>query len=55
MDDAFEDVRIHTFGYSSGISRESALNVHDFARSLLAAVHDSPVISPRRKGAYFVT
>jgi hypothetical protein len=43
-DDAFRDVRIHTFGYSSSISGESILNVQDFARSLLAAVHDSPAI-----------
>lgn len=46
VDDAFhQDVRVHSFGYSSGISRESILNVRDFANSLLAAVKDSPVIS----------
>lgn len=44
-DNAFEDVRIHTFGYPASLDRESILNVHDFARSLLAAVKDSPVIS----------
>lgn len=43
LDDAFCDVRIHSFGYSSGISRESVLNVRDFASSLLAAIKDSPV------------
>lgn len=43
-DDAFSDVRIHSFGYSSGLNRESVLNVRDFAQSLLGAVMDSPVI-----------
>jgi hypothetical protein len=43
-DYAFRDVRIHTFGYRSGINRESILNVQDFARSLLAAVMDAPTI-----------
>ena len=44
-DEAFRDVRIHTFGYASGISRESVLNIPDFARSLLYSVHDSPSIA----------
>ncbi|KAK3315094.1 hypothetical protein B0H66DRAFT_606001 [Apodospora peruviana] len=44
-DQAFHDVRIHSFGYPSGISRESILNLTDFARSLLAAVHDSPAMN----------
>ncbi|KAI8304311.1 hypothetical protein K4K59_012834 [Colletotrichum sp. SAR11_240] len=44
-DDAFKDVRIHTFGYSSGLNRESVLNVHDFASSLLSAIQDSPAIA----------
>lgn len=44
-DEAFRDVRLHSFGYSSAISRESILNVRDFARALLAAVKDSPVIN----------
>lgn len=44
MDDAFQDVRIHSFGYSSALNRESVLNVRDFAKSLLCAVKDSPVI-----------
>ena len=43
-DEAFRDVRIHTFGYSSSISQQSILNVPDFAASLLAAVHDAPAI-----------
>jgi hypothetical protein len=44
-DSAFEDVRIHTFGYPAALSRESSLNVYDFARSLLAAVKDSPTMN----------
>lgn len=45
-DDVFhQDVRVHSFGYPSGLSRESILNVRDFAKSLLAAMKDSPVIS----------
>ncbi|SPO03043.1 uncharacterized protein DNG_05724 [Cephalotrichum gorgonifer] len=39
-----DDVRIHTFGYSSAIARESSLNLHDFARQLLAAITDAPAI-----------
>jgi hypothetical protein len=45
QDDAFKDVRIHTFGYPSGVSRESIINISDVARSLLAAVKDSPVMN----------
>ncbi|KAJ9137442.1 GPI inositol-deacylase [Pleurostoma richardsiae] len=48
-DAAFADVRIHTFGYHSGLSRDSILNIHDFARSLLGAIHDAPGI-PRNQG-----
>lgn len=44
-DEAFQDVRIHTFGYASGLSRESVLHVPDFARSLLSCIHDAPSIS----------
>ncbi|KAI1842336.1 hypothetical protein JX266_011504 [Neoarthrinium moseri] len=43
--DGFRDVRIHTFGYSSGVSRDSVLNIYDFARSLLAAVQDAPTMT----------
>ncbi|KAK4140015.1 vegetative incompatibility protein HET-E-1 [Dichotomopilus funicola] len=44
-DEAFKDVRIHTFGYPSGVTRESIINVSDIARSLLAAVKDSPIMN----------
>lgn len=43
-DPAFQDVRIHTFGYNSNWSKESTLNVQDFAKSLLGSVQDCPVI-----------
>ncbi|EFW99551.1 GPI inositol-deacylase [Grosmannia clavigera kw1407] len=42
QDEAFSDVRIHTFGYASSWGTESVLNIHDFAMSLLAAIEDSP-------------
>ncbi|KAJ5628450.1 hypothetical protein N7490_010678 [Penicillium lividum] len=48
-DQAFQDVRIHTFGYASAFSQESFLNIPDFARSLLYAIHDSPVITRESK------
>ncbi|PMD37923.1 WD40 repeat-like protein, partial [Hyaloscypha variabilis F] len=43
-DPSFKNVRIHTFGYASKWAeiKSSALNVHDFAKSLVAAIHDSP-------------
>ncbi len=41
-EDGFSDVRIHAFGYPAGATRESVLNVRDMARSLLAAIRDSP-------------
>jgi hypothetical protein len=43
-DAAFRNVRIHTFGYASGLSRESVLHIPDFARSLLGSLHDAPSI-----------
>lgn len=54
MDDAFCDVRIHSFGYSSGLSRESILNVRDFASSLLAAIKDSPVMNRGEKVCFLM-
>jgi pimeloyl-ACP methyl ester carboxylesterase len=43
-DPPFKNVRIHTFGYASKWAeiKSSALNVHDFAKSLVAAIQDSP-------------
>ncbi|KAK3306822.1 uncharacterized protein B0T15DRAFT_528350 [Chaetomium strumarium] len=48
-DDAFRDVRIHTFGYPSGVTRESIINISDIARSLLASVKDSPSMNLKSK------
>ncbi|RYC61478.1 hypothetical protein CHU98_g4743 [Xylaria longipes] len=44
-DDAFHDVRIHTFGYSSGLNRVSVLDIQDFASNLLACVHHCPTMT----------
>jgi hypothetical protein len=44
-DDALKDVRIHTFGYPAGVAKESIINISDIARSLLAAVKDSPLMN----------
>lgn len=44
QDDAFKDVRIHTFGYNSNWDKVSTLNLHDFAKSLLGSLHDCPLI-----------
>ncbi|KAI0452700.1 hypothetical protein F5B21DRAFT_506079 [Xylaria acuta] len=49
-DDAFHDVRIHTFGYSSGLNRESVLDIHDFASNLLACVHHCPTMTSNTSG-----
>jgi hypothetical protein len=38
-------VRIHSFGYPAAATRDSVLNVRDISRSLLAAVHDSPLMN----------
>lgn len=43
-DPGFKDVRIHSFGYNSDWSKESVLNLHDFAKSLLGSIEDCPSI-----------
>ena len=43
-DAGFQDVRIHSFGYNSNWEKESTLNIHDFAKSLLGSIQDSPNI-----------
>jgi hypothetical protein len=48
-DDAFKDVRVHTFGYPSAVTRESIINIADIARSLLAAIKDSPLMNKGRQ------
>lgn len=49
----FKDVRIHTFGYDSNWEKESVLNVHDFAKSLLEWIKNCPSI-PRDSKASLV-
>lgn len=53
QDNAFRDVRIHTFGYKSNWDRTSTLNIHDFAKSLLGSLHDCPHI-PKGSTVCFV-
>lgn len=43
-DAGFRDVRIHSFGYNSNWDKESNLNLHDFAKSLLGSMQDCPLI-----------
>lgn len=45
-DPDFKHVRIHSFGYKADWKekQDSILNIHDFGKSLLAALHDSPLI-----------
>ena len=43
-DFGFRDVRIHSFGYNSNWTKESTLNLHDFAKSLLGSIQDCPLI-----------
>jgi hypothetical protein len=43
-DPGFQDVRIHSFGYSADWEKESTLNINDFAKSLLGSLQDCPVI-----------
>ena len=40
----FRNARVHTFGYDSNYDKSSILNVHDFAKSLLEWVTNSPEI-----------
>jgi hypothetical protein len=44
LDAAFGDVRVHSFGYNSNWDKESTLNIHDFAKSLLGSIQDCPAI-----------
>ena len=43
-DNGFRDVRTHSFGYNSNWEKESSLNIHDFAKSLLGSIQDCPLI-----------
>lgn len=54
-DEAFRDVRIHSFGYASGISRDSILGLRDFAKSLLGAIKDCPAMGRGDKVSFPLT
>lgn len=43
-DPAFHDVRVHSFGYDANFEKESILNLHDFAKALVGALHDCPLM-----------
>ena len=43
-DDAFQDVRIHSFGYDSDWTKGSTLGIQDFAKTLLGSILDCPHI-----------
>lgn len=43
-DPGFQDVRILSFGYDSNWDKESTLNLHDFAKSLLGSIQDCPLM-----------
>ena len=45
----FRDVRIQSFGYNSNWEKESILNVNDFAKSLVGAIRDCPLMSRTSK------
>ncbi|KAK4118645.1 hypothetical protein N657DRAFT_659477 [Parathielavia appendiculata] len=53
-DNDFLDVRVHTFGYKAdwGERRDSILDIHDFAQSLLGALRNHPGI--RRSGTRII-
>ena len=44
QDAAFKKTRIHTFGFHSNWVKDSILNVHDFAKSLLEWIENCPTI-----------
>ncbi|KAF2466781.1 uncharacterized protein BDR25DRAFT_376938 [Lindgomyces ingoldianus] len=44
-DDAFQDVRLNTFGHLSGLSHNPTLNVTGFVRCRLEDIHDFPGIT----------
>lgn len=48
-DEAFRDVRIHSFGYPSGIGRDSIMGLRDFAKLLLGSIKDSPAMDRGEK------
>jgi pimeloyl-ACP methyl ester carboxylesterase len=54
VDPDFSDIRIHSFGYKAnwGERRQSVLNIHDFAQSLIGELKNNPSI--RRKNTRII-
>ncbi|KAI1852577.1 hypothetical protein JX265_003059 [Neoarthrinium moseri] len=44
VQDPFQSVTIHTFGYDSDFKKRSILDIHDFSKSLLGSLKDSPSV-----------
>lgn len=55
QENGFDDVRIHSFGYDSNWTKESTLNIHDFAKSLLVSIMDSPAILKRNSNVNLIS
>lgn len=52
-DEAFRDVRIHSFGYDSNWGKKSNLGIHDFANALLSSILHCPSIPQETKVCSF--
>ncbi|TGO27826.1 hypothetical protein BPAE_0036g00370 [Botrytis paeoniae] len=48
-EEAFKDVRIHSFGYDSNWGKKSILGIYDFANALLNCILDCPTIPQNTK------
>jgi hypothetical protein len=53
VDEALQDVRIHSFGYDSDWGKRSILSIHDFANGLLNSILDCPSIPQDTKARWF--
>lgn len=51
-DHDFQQVRIHSFGYSSKWNKESILDVHDFANALLLSILNCPCIPSENRVSF---
>jgi hypothetical protein len=52
-DEAFKDIRIHSFGYDSNWGKKSILGINDFADALLNSILDCPSIPRDTKASLF--
>jgi hypothetical protein len=44
LENGYQDVAVHSFGYDSDFKVSNFLNIADFSRSLLASLEDNPLI-----------